>query len=216
MFDIIKKVIKYQETNDELIFESLISDFDLLIKKYVNIVNKKDQEDIYQELLMKLFKIVKHFKIKNYQVDDIYYKNFRNTIKDKSESQLEYVLFCNQNQFLKYLKVTFQNTINSYFRKQQENFIFDTIDDIDQIEDYNGFMQQNFKNTIEETSLSLKDKEFLSLFIEDDRILTEQEVALKLKITQQAVNKRKNKILKKLNRLLKLIFLRVYKWEVKK
>ena len=197
MFDIIKKVIKYQETCDEQIFESIINDFDLLIKKYVNIVNKKDQEDIHQELLMKLFKIVKHFKIKNYQVDDIYYKNFRNTIKDKSESHLEYVLFCNQNQFLKYLKVTFQNTINSYFRKQQENIIFDTIDDIDQIEDYNGFMQQNFKNTIEETSLSLKDKEFLSLFIEDDRILTEREVALKLKITQQAVNKRKNKILKK-------------------
>ena len=83
MFDIIKKVIKYQETCDEQIFESLLNDFDLLIKKYTKKVDKVDQEDIYQELLMKLFKIVKHFKIKNYQVDDIYYKNFRNTIKDK-------------------------------------------------------------------------------------------------------------------------------------
>lgn len=198
MFDIIKKVIKYQETCDEQIFESLLNDFDLLIKKYTKKVDKVDQEDIYQELLMKLFKIVKHFKIKNYQVDETYYKSFRNTIKDKSESHLEYVLFCNQNQFLKYLKVTFQNTINSYFRKQQENYIFDVIDDIDQIEDYCEFKQSSFKKLIEETSLSLKDKEFLSLFIEDDRILTEQKVALKLKITQQAVNKRKNKILKKI------------------
>lgn len=198
MFDIIKKVIKYQETCDEQIFESLLNDFDLLIKKYTKKVDKVDQEDIYQELLMKLFKIVKHFKIKNYQVDETYYKSFRNTIKDKSESHLEYVLFCNQNQFLKYLKVTFQNTINSYFRKQQENYIFDVIDDLDQIEDYCEFKQTSFKKLIEETSLSLKDKEFLSLFIENDKILTEQEVALKLKITQQAVNKRKNKILKKI------------------
>ena len=198
MFDIIKKVIKYQETCDEQIFESLLNDFDLLIKKYTKKVDKVDQEDIYQELVMKLFKIIKYFKINNHQVDETYYKSFLNTIKDSRESHSEYVLFCNQNQFLKYLKVTFQNTINSYFRKQQENFIFDVIDDLDQIEDYSEFKQSSFKNIIEETSLSLKDKEFLSLFIEDDRILTEREVALKLKITQQAVNKRKNKILKKI------------------
>ena len=47
-----------------------------------------------------------------------------------------------------------------------------------------------------------KDYEFLFNFIENDTLLTEQEVAKKLGITQQAVNKRKKKICKKYKNLI--------------
>ena len=49
---IIKKAVKYQQNFDYQVFESLLNDFDLLINKYMVMVDKLEQEDIYQELVM--------------------------------------------------------------------------------------------------------------------------------------------------------------------
>ena len=57
---------------------------------------------------------------------------------------------------------------------------------------------QNNKLEYNDKILNQKEIDFLNLFYEKEKILTEQQVADKLGITQQAVNKRKKKIYKKI------------------
>lgn len=47
-------------------------------------------------------------------------------------------------------------------------------------------------------SYQIKKREFLKQFIEDNKILSNKEVSEKLKITKQAISKRKNKIFNKI------------------
>ena len=73
MNTIIKLVIDYQKTNDEKTFDRLLKVFDNLINKYVKLSKNKDFEDIKQELIMVLYKIIRHFKIKNHEISQFYH-----------------------------------------------------------------------------------------------------------------------------------------------
>ena len=123
----------------------------------------------------------------------------------------EFNLFCNENQFIKYLIISFNNNVKSFndqYRKEQPSkpislnlMINDEIEYIDLIKDET----KNFK-IFDENLLSKKDKTFLSLFFENNTILKGVEVASKLGITQQAVSIRLKRIRKKYYKIYNQIY----------
>lgn len=123
----------------------------------------------------------------------------------------EFNLFCNENQFIKYLIISFNNNVKSFndqYRKEQPSkpislnlMINDEIEYIDLIKDET----KNFK-IFDENLLSKKDKKFLSLFFENNKILKGVEVASKLGITQQAVSIRLKRIREKYYKIYNQIY----------
>ncbi|MBP3504295.1 MAG: sigma-70 family RNA polymerase sigma factor [Bacilli bacterium] len=123
----------------------------------------------------------------------------------------EFNLFCNENQFIKYLIISFNNNVKSFndqYRKEQPSkpislnlMINDEIEYIDLIKDET----KNFK-IFDENLLSKKDKKFLSLFLENNKILKGVEVASKLGITQQAVSIRLKRIREKYYKIYNQIY----------
>ncbi len=117
----------------------------------------------------------------------------------------EYKLFCNENQLIAYLKSTFKYTRVSFYRnylvKQNSKIINlntpikDNLELLDIIPDPSYSQDESI---LYFESLSKDDNEFLNLFLEKNKLLTEIEVGQKLGLSQQAVNKRKRKIISKL------------------
>lgn len=190
MNTIIKLVIDYQKTNDEKTFDRLLKVFDNLINKYVKLSKNKDFEDIKQELIMVLYKIIKHFKIKNHEISQFYLEKFKTKYQITKFDYKEFNLFCNENEFLKYVEVSFRNHLISYYRKQTKEECIEFVEDLEDYPDIISYEDIKFE-------LNQQEMAFLSLFIENNHLLTEKEVAKKLGISQQAVSKRKNKIIKK-------------------
>lgn len=175
--------------------------------------------------------IIKNIKIsKTDNIDDIikiynnkYFKEFVNKYKQELQEidfnnlnnivllMDEFNLFCNENQFIKYLIISFNNNVKSFndqYRKEQPSkpislnlMINDEIEYIDLIKDET----KNFK-IFDENLLSKKDKKFLSLFFENNKILKGVEVASKLGITQQAVSIRLKRIREKYYKIYNQIY----------
>ena len=120
-------------------------------------------------------------------------------------------MFCNENQFIKYLNVSLKRKVysfNSQYRKEQLNkpislniMINDEIEYIDLIND-----EIKSFHKFDESLLSEKDKKFLSLFFENDKILKGVEVANKLGVTQQAVSVRLKRIREKYFKMYNQIY----------
>ena len=123
----------------------------------------------------------------------------------------EFNLFCNENQFIKYLNVSLKRKVysfNSQYRKEQLNkpislniMINDEIEYIDLIND-----EIKSFHKFDESLLSKRDKKFLSLFFENDKILKGVEVANKLGVTQQAVSVRLKRIREKYFKMYNQIY----------
>ncbi len=126
----------------------------------------------------------------------------------------EFTLFCNGNQFINYLNVSFDRLVNLFYRKRnklkkirfisldiQVNECVDLIDLIpyQEPEDVTMFY--------DESLLSKKDLEFLNLFYADNKILKIKEVAKILNVTPQAVSIR----LKRLKNKYKKAFYNKYR-----
>lgn len=62
---VIKLVAQYQSTESEYIFELLITEFKNLINHYNKKTTKFYKEDLYQELIYRLFRVIKSFKFKS-------------------------------------------------------------------------------------------------------------------------------------------------------
>lgn len=169
------QVFKLQNNVDNGIIKSI------KISKTDNI---NDIIKIYNNKYFKAF--VNKYKQELQEID---FKNLNNIVLLMDE----FNLFCNENQFIKYLIISFNNNVKSFndqYRKEQPSkpislnlMINDEIEYIDLIKDET----KNFK-IFDENLLSKKDKKFLSLFLENNKILKGVEVASKLGITQQAVS----------------------------
>ena len=141
------------------------------------------------------------------ELQEIDFKNLNNIVLLMDE----FNLFCNENQFIKYLIISFNNNVKSFndqYRKEQPSkpislnlMINDEIEYIDLIKDET----KNFK-IFDENLLSKKDKKFLSLFLENNKILKGVEVASKLGITQQAVSIRLKRIREKYYKIYNQIY----------
>lgn len=64
MNHVIKLVAEYQVTESEYIFELLVIELKGIINHYNNKIEKFYREDLYQELLYRLFMVIKKFKFK--------------------------------------------------------------------------------------------------------------------------------------------------------
>ncbi|MBQ8292407.1 MAG: sigma-70 family RNA polymerase sigma factor [Bacilli bacterium] len=123
-----------------------------------------------QEILMKIHRICLSFKI----------------IKEVG-------LDDNENQFIKYIEVTIKNIYYDYLRKDRD-ILIENLDLIKEEKNVSNFEKLLFNELTE------KEIDFLSLFIENGKLLTDQEVANKLGISQQAVNKKRLKIYRKVKK----------------
>lgn len=209
MNDQIKLIIEYKKNENNYTFEEIVFSFKPLILKYMKKVLKYYWEDIYQELLFGLFLAINKFIIVDYKFNFKWIKKFKEKYstllcrKTKEMFKYEYVLFCNENQFIRYLNKSLSNIVSDFYRDYKEEFsvtivslndlIYENLELIDVIPD----------TTYEKNSLfdkySFTDKEinFINTFIEDRKVISEDKVAKKLGISQQAVNKKKTKIINK-------------------
>ena len=115
----------------------------------------------------------------------------------------EYNYFYNENQFIKYINKSIKSTYIDFLRTNSHYFyeLNISIDKYDDFEyNYNTNYYEAFYNIISNYELSKEDIDFLKLFIEEKEILTEKNVGVKMGISQQAVNKRKRKIIDKINK----------------
>lgn len=215
---LIKLIIKYKIDSTDNTFDKIVLKLNGLFKSYLNKVEPYYRDDLNQELLIKIYKAVKMFKINNdlFTKDDLfkldsnpYANNFNKTygleftIKDLNEKELSYYineinLFCNENQFLKYISKTFNNIYIDFLRKHK-NEINNLIIKVDQTDFVDTKTMNLHSNVMLESNFNFDEDDlyFLKQFIENDRILTEKEVGERLGISQQAVNKRKKAIKEK-------------------
>ena len=199
MNKLIKNIIKYQQTKENDTFNKIIKDINYIINKHLKKLEKNNKEDLKQEILMSIFKVVNNFKIKTLNADLSYIDNFKEKYKNETNYNFEeeYNLFCNENQFRKYIDLLCKNKVIDFIRKEkQENII-----------SLNSLVNENTEllELIKEKEIkdikiqySSKDLEFLNNFIEENRILTQKEVAKKLGTSQQVISYKINKIKKKI------------------
>lgn len=197
MNKLIKSIIKYQQTKDDDTFNKIIKDINYIINKNLKKLDKEYKDDLKQEILMSIFKVVNNFKIKTLNTDLSYIDNFKEKYKNLTNYNMEeeYNLFCNENQFRKYIDILCKNKVIDFIRKEKhENVISlnNLVDENNELLD----MIKDEKIKEKEIIFSSKNLEFLNHFIENDRILTQKEVAKKLGISQQAVSKKLKKIKK--------------------
>lgn len=205
----IKMIIDYKKDNNDELFEKIVLSFRPLFLKYINKIHKNHRDDMYQELLCTLLSVIRKFVITDYDIDNNYYKAFVNKYKielleiSNEIKNLEYKLFCNENQFIKYLNTSLNNKIIDYYRNYKSNllnnaislnsYIYEDVELIETIED-KAYQKTDFFDMY---NFSEKELEFLKCFLENGKVLSEEKVAKKLGISQQAVNKKKKKIIKK-------------------
>lgn len=166
------------------LLDDTINDLEILEIYYEIIKNK------YYDLFIDKFHIVK--------IDVNNVKTLKNLIN-------EFYNFCNENQFRKYINVISNNKTIDFYRKykialEKEkislNIVYDNNEEyIDKIIDEKK--QNNRESNY--VSINEKDVQFLKLFYDDNKKLTEREVAKKIGVTQQAVSKRLKRIINKYN-----------------
>lgn len=101
----------------------------------------------------------------------------------------EYILFCNENQFIKFVNVVIKNVVIDYHRREntRKKYIY--------LNDQDDELNSNFDNLI----IVKKDMVFIKLFYDGKQGLIDKEVGNILDVSQQTVTKRKNRIQKKCN-----------------
>ena len=181
---------------------------DILLAIYDEICNFKIHEkSILSDKNCKQLK-VEYMEAKN----ETYFRNFINKYNLKEIDLInssvekiidflyEYYLFKNENEFKKCItSICYRKSVDAYEKSKKYNYniislnkvINDEIELIDLIldekEDENDFK-------VDMRFISQKDQKFLSLFIDNEKLLTESEVGKRLGVSQQAISKRLKRI----------------------
>lgn len=212
MNDIIKRVIRFKKTNEQFIFEEIIKRFENYIKKNLTSVPYENRDDLKQEIYFAIFLYICRFEIDlNIKVNTKYANNFclkyyGSKLTDEEKRLIclnqyhEYCLFCNENQFISYCtKIIRSKTIN--FQSSKKNYISLNMKNdsrtelIDTISD-----DKNINlNFYEQFDYLTKDEYELLKYIYIEK-LTEKQIASIYNISQQAISKRKNKLLTKIKK----------------
>lgn len=205
MLKIIKNTIKYKychlrhKEDENNYFIIVLNELNNLIYSKLSNIPLNDKYDLYQEICLKIKKVLLSFKINKYSKDLEKIEKIKMKYNLNKLTSYEYNLYVNQLQFCKYVSVLINNHIFDYYRKKnrKRKIIITNIKST----------HNKYKNIIIELINCNKNKEdikikkminFLKEFIDDDKLLTEREVASKLLISQQAVHKRKKNYLNKL------------------
>lgn len=99
MNNVIKLVVEYQITESEYIFESLIKELRGIINYYSMKITKIYRDDLYQELLYRLFIVIKKFKLK--KIESIDYSLFNsNTLYILEENNFKNINHIFNNKYI--------------------------------------------------------------------------------------------------------------------
>ncbi len=186
-----KLIIEFKKTKEEVLFNEIIFSFKPLILSFIKKIPNFYKEDMYEELIIELYKLLNTFVIKKYEIDDIHFKHFKEkyeqtmteqklTLKEKENNlALEYSLFCNEKQFVSYLNKAFNGVIVDFYRRHKEEFKVKTIS-------LNSLISENLElidviadttnksiSPFDEYGLTNKELEFLNSFIENRKIISE-------------------------------------------
>lgn len=116
---------------------------------------------------------------------------------------LEYMLFCNENQFTYYLNKTLNTIKNNFFRNfaTDNKYIVKSLNEesLENIEliDLKAYESLNSISIFDKYEMNDEDLEFILSFLDKGRKLSEKEVAAKYNISQQSVSKKLKKIKEK-------------------
>lgn len=198
MLKLIKSCIKFKYYKkhhfcfkDELLIE-ILNNFKNKINKEILKVRINDREDIYQEIYMKIEKIILNFEIKKHEIN-------KRILIDNNTSYYKYMLYINQLELCKYINKSIENLVIDYKRKIYKKIVLKENNHANNY--YHNkvrFLKELINNINDENYKTRKMISFLKLFIQDDNYVTEKEVAIKLGVSQQAINKRKNRYINKL------------------
>ncbi len=196
MNKLIKLTIQYQKENSNELFNDIIEIIIPIIRHRIRDIPSMYQEDVLQEILMKVDRMLKKFKITNHNVSDKFVNNFLTKYQDIiNEFESEYEMFCAENQLLTYIVKICNSSVNDYYRQHKNNTVSlnqkdkNEIELIEMIQDKNAdFM--TFCNRID---LSNDEHKIMDLIMKEERI-SQKEIGKILGISQQAVSKRLKKI----------------------
>lgn len=202
MNKLIKLVIDYQKTFQNEIYEEIIKLLNPVIEIALQSVPIFYKDDIRQEILLNIYQVIKKYQLRDNS--NKYMTNFikqyqQNPLLSKmtdKELKLEYYLFCNENQLKKYISKTIKTKIIDYLRKYNNNYIHLNIKMTDKTELLDYIQDRpKYKFDLNTLCLNCDERFLLDLLINK---FTEKQIGNILGITQQAVNKRKKKLLKKI------------------
>lgn len=213
MNELIKALKEIKKKYDDDLFEFIVNYFEKNITYYINKVKEVIKDDLKQDLLYSIYKAINTFEINiNTKTNiDILDKNkyFKKYVYENSDLKQDDIiqelnLYNNQNQFIDYiLKRLYSTYIDfskcKYCKDFSNTISLNSVNNegeelINKIFDNNFYKEQTKFDLMD---LSKKELMFLNYFIENGIQLSEQEVAKKLGISQQAVNKKKKQIIKK-------------------
>ncbi|MEI3527379.1 MAG: hypothetical protein V8R15_04955 [Bacilli bacterium] len=207
MNQLIKWIQEYQNTKEDYLFEIIVKKVEKIIYSHLQKISKQYKDDVYQEMLMGLYRLLQTFEIREYEENADYLNNFflafdEESIKEENWRQ-EYQYFCNEKQFIECLNKRLHYVYVDFLRRLSyemslEICNFDIGDDRNiEVRDKTEEYKENDYELLKNYGLSDKEITFLKNFIDEQCILTEKEVGIKLGISQQAVHKRKKKIIEK-------------------
>lgn len=217
MYELIRTIREFQEAPTDENFTRIIGILNGRRIREMSRVPSSFREDNSQEWLIRLFLLIKKFRILPCTMEtDLFFERiwisfnrkeislFEKWIVKKGESALkeacanprdakklidEFTLFSNEIRFLHLLKRSSDFLYIDFLRKMNRRAEIE-LTEVKEIE----FER---RNPCDFTFLEEKDRQFLFLFLGEDCLLSEREVAEKLGISQQAVHKRKARIVKK-------------------
>jgi len=193
----------------------------VLFSIYVIIINFKYKEADFDEHLFNKntleYLIKNEFKNVNKTMNQKYITKY---IKDCGEEKFirafyskrlrdifikDYNLYCNNNAFIKKVQKTLSGIRFKYIKRTKETMSLNEIyeDDMELLDMVIDETTNIKEKPFEKYQMTIDEIVFLEKFIENNRLLSESEVAKKLGISQQAVSKRRQKIRKKYHFLRK-------------
>ncbi len=218
MNKLIKMVIEYKNNKEDILFNKIIEELRGKIINAESKVNAKEKDDYHQQLLFRIYKLINKIKILQLEKEEakkrITFFDFLKITNLKEEDVINnaenfnnYNLFNNEVQFLSMLKTMENNLYKDYKRKMFKETRFVPLDItheyIFKLEKKEYSLKEHLIEIINKYLLSEQESQFLLCFIENNEVLDEKTISLKLGITQQAVNKRKKKILEKIRKINK-------------
>ena len=202
MNKLIKLVMLYQKDKNNEIFEEIIDYLMSMIKSVIKEIPILYRDDVYQEIIMSLDKFFKNLKTEKLIISYKYLNNFKQKFPNISYNfDYEYQLFCKENQLINYIKKILNSCINNFYRKNQISCISLNQKNNNQIElIYLIKDKENIEFSLFETYDLLEDEYQLVYLLLNKPKYTQKQIGQILGISQQAVNKKIQKLRKKINK----------------
>jgi len=210
---LIKMVLCCKSSFKDELFNEIMLMLNEKIEYYVKDIETNDRDDVRQNIINKIYKLIHEFKMIDIDLEYIEFikefyilknnnesliislKNFYfvyediiNKIFNMNELYYEYNLYCNENQFKKYINKLCENSVNDYYRDKSKEKEYRT--------NYNSNSDNSscYFDILNNLNINSKDIEFIKLFFYKNRRLKDLEVSKRLGVSKQAVSKRKKRI----------------------